>query len=246
MKIFGLLVNLFIILLMFPGNINKQLYPSILTLLSQKVVLVANDGIHFYGPNLDNEEEDKFIPLNIAKEEDNYKTTLAQFSYENDGYILILVMDILYFFKADGTFIISSDISNLINNNYYCLVPYKKESNYLNYIISYTNQTDKTLILHHFKFDINTKINQQENKKIFYTVVQQINVNANDIVGGTCIILLDSSNNDLLTCFYSIKYPVEFQSRSFDPNDNFNELTNKIAYYSAPSVFQVLHRIFPE
>ena len=237
MKILGLLVKLFITLLILPENINRQLYPSTLTLLSQKVVLVANDGIHFYDQNLDNEEEGKFIPLNITTEQDNIKTTLTQFSSENDGYILILVMDIIYFFKADGTFIISSDISNLINNEYYCLVPYKKESNYLNYIISYTNQTEKTLILHHFKFDINSKINQQENKKIFNAFAQETKEKANKIVGGTCIILLDSSNNDLLTCFYSIKFPVEIQSHSFDPNDNFKEITNKTAYYSAASEF---------
>ena len=242
MKILGLLVKLFITLLILPENINRQLYPSTLTLLSQKVVLVANDGIHFYDQNLDNEEEGKFIPLNIITEQDNYKTTLTQFSPENDGYILILVMDIIYFFKADGTFIISSDISDLIDNEYYCLVPYKKESNYLNYIISYTNRTEKTLILHHFKFDINTKINQQENKKVFNAFVQETNDKADDIAGGTCIILLDSSNNDLLTCFYSIKFPVEIQSHSFDPNDNFKEITNKIAYYSTGSEFETTPR----
>ena len=233
MEILGLLVNIFITLLLLPENENKQMYPSILTLLNQKIVLVLNNGIHFYDSNLDNEEEGKFIPLNITKEEDNYKATLAQFSYEDDGYILILVMDILYFFKADGTFITSSDVSDFINNEYYCLVSYKKENNYLNYIISYTNQTDKTLILHHFKFDIINKINQQENKKIFNAIVVGKDYDPLNIVGGTCIILLDYSNNDLLTCFYSIMHPVQFHSRSFDPNNDFNELTDKSTYFNA-------------
>ena len=44
----------------------KLLYPSILTLLNQKLILVVNNGIHFYDSNLENEDLDKLIPLNIT------------------------------------------------------------------------------------------------------------------------------------------------------------------------------------
>ena len=225
-------LSIFIILLIILKNENKQLFPSILTLLNQKNVLVTNDGIHFYDSNLENEEIEKYVSLYIPSEQDNYKTAMTQLSVEDNGYIIILVMNIIYFFEADGNFIISSDISNLINGEYYCLTPYKKENNYLNYIISYINSTEKKLILHHFKFDIYYHNNEQETLKNIQIKIQDSNDDPSELVGDTCLFLFDSSNNNILTCFYLVSHPVQIQSRSFDPNENFNELTSKLAYYT--------------
>lgn len=148
------------------NNSKKILYPTILTLLSQKIVQVTNDGIHFFDSEYSNEETDKFISLNIPTDIDNYKTALAQFSENDDGYILILVMNVLYIFYPDGTRITSYNISNIINGDYYCITPYKKESNKLYYFISYVDKTEKTIVLHYFTFDIKSHTNEQQQKNL--------------------------------------------------------------------------------
>ena len=51
-------------------------------------------------------------------------------------------------------------------------------------------------------------------------------INPNSIIGISCLFMSTSKmEHDILTCFYSIYYPTEIQTKSFDPNNDFNELT---------------------
>ena len=209
---------------------DKLLYPSILTLLNQKLILVANNGIHFYDSNLENEELDKLIHLNITTDEENYKTAIEQFSAEYGGYILILVKNIIYIFHPDGTFIYSSNYSNFLSGTYYCITPYKKIDNKLHYVISFSNMVNE-ITLNYFIFDLDYH-GQSLNTMDFYVKVQSSNSESTKIVGVTCLLILNSTNNEIITCFYACQFPVEIHSRSFDSNNNINELTHMFKYIS--------------
>ena len=182
------------------------LYPSILTLLSRKLVLVSNNGIHFFDSNLDNEETNKYIPINIELDTDNYKTAMEQFSEEYGGYILILVRNIIYFFDSNGNNIYSENLSEYLNGNYYCLIPYKKEGNYLYYIISYISATSYELILHHFIFELDSHSNQHQKLNFEVKVIEGTNA-PTQIIGVTCLFMINLANNKILTCFYGVSYP---------------------------------------
>ena len=142
---------------------------------------------------MENEDLDKYVPLNIPDNDlDSFKTAMAQFSADDNGYILILAMNIIYFFRSDGTSIISKNLSNIIDGSYYCITPYKKENNYLHYIISYTNNSDFTMILNDFKFDINSNENILENLKKLEIMPDDINPMQIGLAGMTCIVMFDS------------------------------------------------------
>ena len=87
---------------------------------------------------------------------------MEQFSEENDGYILILINNKIYIFDSEGINIYSESLSDYINGDYYCLIPYKKENNYLHYIISYISKNSNELILYHFIFDLNSNSNEYQ------------------------------------------------------------------------------------
>ena len=135
-------------------SISSVLYPTAYTLYNQNILIISSDGIHFYNSDLIEDEDKKIlIEKEILLQSEFEKTTIAQFSEEDGEYIVIIINDTLYFFKENGTPITSIDLSNSINSIYYCLIPYKKENNFLYYIISYPIGI-KSFNLTYFKFDL--------------------------------------------------------------------------------------------
>ena len=178
-KFMYIFISLLIIL---TKNEDEKLeYPSILTLISQKNVLVTSNGIHFYDSNLENEEKDKLIPL-VIPVSDSFKTALAQFSENDGGYILVLAMEIIYFFKADGTIFSTKNLTNLIDSNYYCITPYKKENNNLYYIISYITRQDISISLNIFEFGLISDENKSINLINFKPTMPGANYFAEDLL----------------------------------------------------------------
>ena len=215
----------------------KLEYPSILTLISQKNVLVTSNGIHFYDSNLEIEEKDKLIPLDIPGL-DNFKTALTQFSENDGGYILVLAMEIIYFFKADGTIFSTKNLTNLIDSNYYCITPYKKENNNLYYIISYITRQDISISLNIFEFCLISDENKSINLINFKPTMPGTNYFAEEIPGINCIFMFNPTYNyDVLTCFYPVRYPGQVHCRSFDPKNNYNEIVEAFSYFNNETVF---------
>ena len=167
---FKISIFLFIFLFLFIHIKNEIIsgiqYPTLLTLLSQKIVMVANDGIHFFTSNDNSEDNTKKIIFEpqISSAEENKKTTLAQFSADNGGYIIILVMDILYIFDPDGDKIDSYVLREYINATHYCL--------------SYN------------KFNINSKIFENITSKTFIIKTKTYNNTPSKMNGVNCIISL--------------------------------------------------------
>ena len=197
-------------------------YPSLLTLHDQSKVIVGSNGIHFYDPNLDAEDKTKNItfknPLNSRTYND--KTVLTQFSSEDGGYILILVMDILYIFESNGTIIENITLTNTISANHYYINPYKVEDNNLHFIISY-RESEKTFALNYFIFNKENKSLQNYEKIITIKTNEGLDVSNSN--GVTCLFLVNPDYGEVLTCFYSTHHIPEIQTRSFNCSKNFEE-----------------------
>ena len=206
-------------------------YPNLFTLLSQKILLVASDGIHFFTSNL---EEDNNKKINftspISSNEENNKVCIVQFSENDGGYIIILAMSKLYFFQPDGEYINSFNFTE--EAEHYCINPYKLENNYLYYIISYPISGHE-FIINYNKFNLNSKENEIIVSPTINIITQTWGNVPNTLYGTKCIFLLNSTTfEDILTCFYSITYPNEFHGRSFAiSNDNIIELTQYFKWY---------------
>ena len=210
--------------------------PNTLTLLNGKNVMLANNGIYFYDSTFSNEESSKRINFNADKQiinlEGYAKSVMTQFSEEDGGYIMILSMDIIYFFDSDGILLNNKDLSDYINADYYSLIPYKKTGNYLHYILSHKNP-EFNFTINHFRFNVDSYTNEIIlSKRVNVSIKGSSFQYLESITGPSCLFLSSSSfNYNLLVCFYALNQPSEIQSRVFDPCNNFEELTQFFTYY---------------
>ena len=78
-----------------------------------------------------------FFEKNITDEIEGVKVEMVQFPEEDDGYIMILVGENIFFFESDGSIINNTNLNDIINDDKYSLIPYKKEGNDLFYVIVY-------------------------------------------------------------------------------------------------------------
>ena len=51
-----------------------------------------------------------------------------------------------------------------------------------------------------------------------------------NLIGGNCVFMNPTSNNDILLCFYIVSYPRQIQSKSFNLT-NFDEINEYFNYY---------------
>ena len=217
--------------------INNQ-DPHIFTLSNEKIVMVKNDGIYFFTSKMIEENEKRIIFQNIIENPD--KINLVQFSSRDDEYIIISVIYIIYFFDKDGNIITYSYLSDSMKDYNYTIIPYKKENNFLHYIITYPEKNNESFLICHFKLDIDySKANQilslknikikEENNSI-YSVKKLSKIN--------CVFMLDSKiNRDILVCFYFMSVnKIEIQVKSFDPKDDFNEMKKNFKNYKIKDI----------
>ena len=221
-NLFSFILKYFFILLLIETNEEMQIslaFPTSFELINNDIVIVAKNGIHFYNQNLVEYEGKKLeLPL-LNRAEDIEKVSIAQFSEENDGYILILVMDILYIFDQGGTEHKIFNLTQEINGAHYGLTPYKKEGDKLIFIISYKDKDSLRIVIDKYEYNLQT-ININKTKDI------SIQINSGNLKGVYCLFMKQSfsDSNEILTCFYAISN--EIFTQSFDPREDFNELEN--------------------
>ena len=207
-------------------------YPSTYVLLSQDIILVTSEGIRFFSSKMELYES-KYITLDKGIENlDQYgRTTISQFDADNGGYLMVLANEIMYFFKHDGTLINKVDLSGSINSTYYTLIPYKNEDNYLHYIISYP-LTTLSFGFTYYKFNINSpNTNLIVKEKTITPSIQSQSSSINFLSGSRCLFMTHPVlNREILVCFYAIRLPMEVQTRSFDPSNDFNEIDSYLKY----------------
>jgi len=191
--------------------LSPKIYQINFISLNKEIIIIDSKGIHFYNCDLTTEVISKKISFENKIEFE--KICIKQYLKEYGEYILILVSDILYFFESDGTKIYSKYIPEILNADCYSLVPYKKENNYLYYIIAYTLK--ENLILKKFKFNINSfsneniltyniKINEYYKYKKFHLL--------------NCLLLREYSDYYILTCFIYNFSRTEVIIKTFDIN----------------------------
>jgi len=205
-------------------------YSSILVLLNSEIIDVAKDGIHFFDAEFKNEEKTNFfnftVPLTL---DDIPKVSITQFSGDSGEYILILCKRILFIYDKDHNLKINFSLEESLgdmNNN---IIAYKKKDEYLHYIIRYSDWGSHHIL--HFKFNLNSITSNAENIE---------NSKENEIIIDNaiyskaiyCLFMKPLSsfniNNDILNCFYvsKINWPNLIFSYSYDPENNFNEITS--------------------
>ena len=195
-----------------------------------------NKGIHIYNSDLTNEDSTKLIPFDttFTVASDNSKTTISQFSSADGGDVMVLVLDKMYFLTCEGTKEGEVDLSGEINGAHYSLVPYKKVGNELHYIISYVidHEDYKNISIDYFKYNVNTGENERIYSKNFCTKVENRDINPSSLTGVSCIFLPNSHfSYEIFTCFYSVSFGIEIHAKSFDPENDFEELDDYSSYY---------------
>jgi len=230
--LFPFILKYIFILLLIQTNEETKIplaFPTSFELINNDIVIVAKDGIHFYNQNLV-EYEDKKITSSLLNVAGNIeKISIAQFSEQDDGHILILIMDILYIFNKEGTEHKIFNLTQEINGAHYGLTPYKKEGNKLIFIISFIENGSTKIVIDKYEYDFDT-INTNIAKDI------SIQINNGNLKGVYCIFMKKSTSdsNEILTCFYAIAN--EIFTQSFDPQEDFNEIEN-LKYYRTIELF---------
>ena len=215
-------------------SIANSQFPNIFTLLNNNLVIVLNDGIHFFSSDMVEDKSKKItFEEEITTEAQCEKISMTQFSENYGGYIILYAQGNLYFFENDGKFIKSFDCSIISDYAHSSLIPYKREDNYLYYLISYPIDVDKFGLLY-YKQDINTPYtNGNIFSKEIECIVESTQSTPLQISGVNCVFLYHTSlNKDLLVCFNGVFSPPEIQSRLFDPTNNFEELMDLHEYYA--------------
>ena len=234
--IFQIFTSIIIFSLFLTGNcLNNQDY-KIFNLFNEKIVVVSQMKIHFFNYQMD---EDKTKRLVLEKplflENGMEKIELSQFSDQDGEYIMILINSIIYFFDKDGNRISYSYLSDSLKEYNYNLIPYKKENNYLHYLITYPAKNKKSFNIEYFKFDINYPHSNQllSSKNIQLNQIQNENNYPINISKINCIFMSHSKlNREILVCFYAFSYiKTEIQIKSFDPLYDFNEISEFFRKY---------------
>ena len=218
--------------------------PNSLTLLDYSNVVVASDGIHFFGSAFENEEVSKSILLTITKA-DLTQLCMAQFSSEYEGYILIYIQNNIYIFNSNKILLKSHNFIDSINGAHYCITPYKKENNNLIFIFSYAESLSIILA----KCIYNLSMSDSDLTIIKKEIIIQ-NYNGNNpqtIEGVDCLLMSPLStfniNNDLLTCFGGMDWEPRIFTATFNPENNLEELVNLRDYKYNPTITYTVYKI---
>ena len=157
--------------------------------------------------------------------DDIYSTTIAQFSKEDNGYIIAIIKNDLYIFTDNGKYIKNvEDISFIEINQIYNIIPFGHlEKEYYFYII-YSNETtdyntyNKLIFI---KCIFNSLLNTIDfEDSISYSI--KVNGNLFSFYSFSCK-LMKYNNNKVINCIYG-DYN-NFISTVFDVNSNINNIT---------------------
>ena len=204
--------NIFLFLLLFfliikqskssdPPLIN---YPYAIILLNGNIFLIHQNGVSIYDSTFSHVISDEVIFSDTEKINHDYylsKVTVSQFE---NGYIVALINDYIYFFDYKGSFIFKSTQMMSLDTvdalgYYYSLVPIKYYDGYFYYIIAFG--ADQHLYFYYYKFHL-------INKQNISIKSNAINVSGNTFdyklknEGVTCQLMYKNFNDKVLTCFF--------------------------------------------
>ena len=233
---FSLLLLFSLINLTLAENIKKDeknmpvLYPSVLSLQNKGLVVVRQDGIHFYDSDK-NEEVSKRIKFEtpIKSEEENEKISITQFQEKEKGYILVLVLGKIYIMQSNGNLLKKEGLLEINSFEDIKIIPYKEENRNIFYVISY-KKNSKHFGFNYYKFDLLNKKNSMIISKDIESLKNPGNyiISKNEILGESCLFMkITDSKEEIFTCFLGVGFPAEIQVRTFSiKNGLFEEKNN--------------------
>ena len=202
-------------------------YSSIFVLLDKTIVDVAQDGIHFFDAQLNNENTSHFVQFTVPLEnkETSSRISFDQFSQEYDEYILILCRRIIYIFDKQhnlkSNFSLDESIQEINDKSKY-IIAYKKIDESLHYLIRYSDYTSH--YIQHYKFNLNS-LNVEN---IVENPIDRIVINDGIYPNSAYCSFMSYTdiNHDILSCFYVCRQTniILMNTVSYDPEKNFNEI----------------------
>ena len=191
-------------------------FPYTKKLNSENYIIISSGLITFSGPTLSydfNLIEIDDIYNNI---DESYSTTVSQFSYEDNGYIIILIKNSIYVLSSEEYLLSSKKNINLIetNNYIYSIVPYGHSNHEYYFAIIYPDNKDNNLYIIKCKFDSSTNQTSYESPTA-YNYIDLIGVK-NSI---SCQ-LMSYYDKNVINCLYG-SYD-KYVNINLDPSNNFN------------------------
>ena len=220
---------------------NGGSYPLAYTLINGNQIFIGENAITLYDADFQNSLNQYNLTedLKVSNLDESIKTTFCQFKQSDGGYILLLIKDNLLLFDSTLKMIHKiSDISDKLGQTFYDLVPYKKVNDDLYYVIVYSipNSSNYQIVILYYKINILTGDNIEIN--ILNHEVTSLTGQVKSLSGHSKIPSCQymSYTEDIiynyLTCFFTIRYPDEFNTISFDLEKNLSLVSNKKTYFN--------------
>ena len=128
--------------------VNKA-YPKLKILPNGNYFVLLEDGIYIYNNDFSNKTLIKKLNNDeyITDETESNKTVLSEIHNNTNDYILFLLRKNIYLFVNKKEVIIKYDFSGKdLTGEYYNLIPYKLDNNFIYYIIIFSNKIKKTIL----------------------------------------------------------------------------------------------------
>ena len=224
-KNFFKIISFFLLLIFYDNKIIED--SNIFLTSDDKIIIVSRGELHFFRNDMTEIKNVKIIFNNAKIENDkNNNILIEQFSKQDGGYIIILVINKILIFKDDGTLINIQYFHDSINPKDFNVIPYKKENNYLYYLLSYSPKYKNEFILLFFKINTNSlSSNKVISKKILKIKSSSKNKLLKYETKVKCIFMFHSVlNQNVLVCFYIFFPLMQIHLRCFEPSNNFIEI----------------------
>jgi hypothetical protein len=202
--------------------------PNSLLLQNGKLFITNVNGMFIYDTNLQNKDKE-YIYYNKTINDDNIddissKTLIAQFQEEN-GMIICLVENAIYFFDYEGQFLYMDFLPDYdYSGSYFNLLTYKKVEDYYYYIITFIK--DSSLYILYYKTNnVKNELIHQEIFKPFYFDFPKIVINGNAL---GCNIMNSDNEGYVLTCCFQTNTPHFIIIQSFIIERNFEPIGEDI------------------
>ena len=216
-------------------NLIQGIYPNCLLLQNGKLFITYINGTFLYDTELQTKYKDH-IYFNKTIDEQNINlvsknTIITQFS--NNGIIICLVENAIYFFTNEGDFILMDFLPDLgfeYSKTYINLLTYKKEDNFYYYIIAFikdnkNNYRKELYILYYKVNNLNNELIHQEIFIPFYFDFPEIYIYENYL---GCGIMKSENKGDVLTCCFKAKEKDFIIIQSFTNEGNFEQIGEDI------------------
>ena len=170
-------------------------YPFKLRLNNGEYLVMASQGIYIYDTNLSPKKDVLiFDSPAICEHRESYPTNIAQYSNEDNEYIISLLKNETYIISKEGNFLTQYTLDYINKRNFYPIIPYGHLDNEYYYIIISGQEKEFT-----FRKYIYNSINNSVRFDSSYNFT--IEFTLFDTTAIACE-LMNYSNDKAIICFY--------------------------------------------